>query len=388
MPHSSNALLWGEPPWKVHFHPESRSLTSEVDFAVVGGGFSGLSAAAWLRRLDPRKSVVLLEASTLGFGASGRTGGMVLSETAAGDLPGLGDVLAGFSEIVGELEISCDLSLPGAWEIGRGEGLHDSPISWNDSGQLRVVNEVPGGTVDAGKLLDGLAHAAHRAGALILENACVDRLHFDSSSAVELEVAGHRLRATKVLLATNAMSLELSELADIADPKFTLAVATGELSDIQLHSLGIHANPFYTVDLPYLWGRLLGKNCVIFGAGLVELQDWRQVYSVNATEGETAQQFARLEQRVRGLHPALNSVSFANRWGGSILIGEDWEPVFRRHARDPRVIVLGAYSGHGVALSVYLGKWAAQAMLEQRELPAWNSTGKQPSSKATSLRAH
>jgi glycine/D-amino acid oxidase-like deaminating enzyme len=69
---------WGTPPWKVTFRPKRTPLPEKVDFVLVGGGFTGLSAAAHLRRLAPRKSVLLLEAETLGNGASGRTGGMAL----------------------------------------------------------------------------------------------------------------------------------------------------------------------------------------------------------------------------------------------------------------------------------------------------------------------
>ena len=46
-------------------------------------------------------------------------------------------------------------------------------------------------------------------------------------------------------------------------------------------------------------------------------------------------------------------------------------PIFRRHPRSDCVTVLAGYNGHGVALSVYLGKWAAEAMLGRRELPRW-----------------
>jgi glycine/D-amino acid oxidase-like deaminating enzyme len=61
----------------------------------------------------------------------------------------------------------------------------------------------------------------------------------------------------------------------------------------------------------------------------------------------------------------------SHRWGGPILIADKWQPVFRRHAEYRDVIVLGAYSGHGVALSVYLGAWAAEAMLGKKDLPQW-----------------
>ena len=118
-------------------------MPAEADFAVVGGGFSGLSAAAWLRRFAPEKTVVLFESASIGAGSSGHTGGMVLAETAAGDLPGLGDVLAGFTSILKELAVDCDLALPGVYEIGRSGGLPDSPISWSDSGIVRAVNKFP-----------------------------------------------------------------------------------------------------------------------------------------------------------------------------------------------------------------------------------------------------
>ena len=77
---------WGKTPWTVSFQSKTKALPDHVDFAVVGGGFTGLSAAAWLARLAPKKSVLLLEAGLLGNGASGRTGGMVLAQSAAGAL--------------------------------------------------------------------------------------------------------------------------------------------------------------------------------------------------------------------------------------------------------------------------------------------------------------
>jgi glycine/D-amino acid oxidase-like deaminating enzyme len=120
-----------------------------------------------------------------------------------------------------------------------------------------------------------------------------------------------------------------------------------------------------------LWGRVFDTNRVIFGSGLVHLEDWRELLALNVSEGEPAELLANLEKRVRELHPALRDVRLSHRWGGPILIADKWEPMFRRHSQDRNVIVLGAYSGHGVALSVYLGAWAAEAMLGRRELPKW-----------------
>jgi glycine/D-amino acid oxidase-like deaminating enzyme len=361
---------WGQPPWEVQFNSVSRSIPEEVDFAIIGGGFTGLSAAAWLRRLEPGKTIALFEASSLGAGASGHSGGMTLAETAAGELPGLGDVLGGFSEIVKELGLDCDLTLPGAWEIGRSAGLRDSPIVWTDSGDLRAVKSGPGGTIDPGKLVSSLARAANGQGAQIFEHAAVENMEF--GEPLRLDVGGRTVRAHSVLMATNAMSLEMNGLLNHAEPKFTLALATEPISDAQREAIGLASGkPFYTIDFPYIWGRLLPDGGVVFGSGLVHLKDWRELADLDISTGQAAELIARLERRVRGLHPALQNIEFTHRWGGPILIPEEWKPVFAKHQKCPNVVVLGGYSGHGVALSVYLGRWAAEAMLGRRRLPRW-----------------
>jgi glycine/D-amino acid oxidase-like deaminating enzyme len=366
MPGSTRKTHWGKPPWRIDFRPAARPIPKEVNFAVVGGGFTGLSAASWLRRFEPSKSVALFESAQIGAGSSGHTGGMTLGETAAGDLPGLGDVLAGFSNIVRDLGLDCDPSLPGAWELGRTHGLPDTPIAWTDSGELRVAGQVPGGTIDPGKLVSGLARAADAFGAWIFEDTPVENIEFEQP--LRVNIGGNVVRANEVLLATNAMSLELSDLVQRAQPKFTLAVATEPLTEAQREALGLASGkPFYTIDFPYLWGRLLSNGGVIFGSGLVHLKDWRELADVDITVGPATELIARLEDRVRGLHPVLHHVEFTHRWGGPILIPEEWRPVFGFHSRSSRVVVLGGYSGHGVALSVYLGRWAAEVMLGRRK---------------------
>src|SRR5216684_1533280 len=205
---------WGVPPWTVDFRPAPCTLPDQVDFAIVGGGFTGLSAAAWLRRLSPRKSVVVLESSSLGEGASGRTGGLALADTAAGPLPGLGDVLTGYKRILRTLGIDSSLALSGVWELGRSNPAKNSPICWSDSGDLKVVRTVPGGAVDPGKVVAGLARAAENAGAQIVEHAEVHALDYSNPPRLHVhsKVRGRTLRkairASQILLATNAFSLE------------------------------------------------------------------------------------------------------------------------------------------------------------------------------------
>jgi len=323
--------------------------------------------------VQPDKTTAVFEADCVGAGSSGHTGGMTLAESAAGDLPGLGDVLEGFAEILRELKIACDFDLPGVWELGRKKLKKDSLISWNDSGTLGVVNDVPGGTADPGKLVSGLAQAAQRLGAAIFENARVEKISYEQS--LELEASGRRIRAGQILIATNAESLELSDLSGGAEPKFTLALATERLTDAQLTEVGLSTHkPFYTVDMPYLWGRPLHRNQLIFGSGLVHLEHWSELLNLDISSGEAAGLMRLLESRVRSLHPALENVQFTNRWGGPILIADEMTPVFKHHLRSKNIIVLGGYSGHGVALSVYLGRWAADVLAGKRKLPSWNKS--------------
>lgn len=400
---------WGKPPWKVNFRSRTQAIPDHVDFAIVGGGFTGLSAAAWLATISKKSSVLLLESENLGNGASGRTGGMALSQTAAGDLPGLGDVLKGYREILGKLRVKADLHLPGVWEIARGnksmEGqalcpLANSPIEWNDSGRVRAVGKVPGGTVDPGKTVSGLAHAAQRYGAKIIEHAEVHKIELRNS--VRLFVRRQQngrtreiiVSAKKVLLATNAGSLDLAGGAfderEPAEPKLTFALATAPLTKKQIAALGMKSGrPFYTVDFPYLWGRRL-RNGMIFGSGLApafaeplrgakherSLNDaanrvWSGLENLDVRRGDAKDRLKSLEARVRRMHPALKSVRVTHRWGGPILITSGFRPVFRQHPESDNVIVAGGYSGHGVALSVYLGRWAAECMLGRRKLPRW-----------------
>lgn len=385
MPRKKSHQSWGEPPWTIHFKPKkpNKELPRVADFAVVGAGFTGLAAAAWLRRLSPRQSVVVLDAGLVGAGASGRTGGMALAETAAGKEPGLGDVLAGLRRTLETLEINCDLDLRGAWEIARKSDGHSadahSPIEWHDSGTLRVINEVPGGTLDPGKLVSGLAHAADRVGALILENHRVLGINWRATPEIEVSTGGRRraqIAAGKIIFATNALSLRNSGLRSGMHPRLTLAVLSAPIGEKQLDEIGLgERKPFYTMDFPYLWGRVRKDRSIVWGAGLVQSPDADDLEKVDITDAEPRGLFTRLEQRVQHLHPALAKVKFTHRWGGPILFRDSWKPVFDWHPRScgkKNAIVAGAYAGHGVALSSYLGKWAAETLAgDGRALPKW-----------------
>ncbi|MGA8036016.1 MAG: FAD-binding oxidoreductase [Candidatus Acidiferrales bacterium] len=378
---------WGIPPWKIGFRPRGGRLPVSVDFAIVGAGFCGLAAAAWLKRLAPQKSVVVLEAFSIGSGASGRTGGMALAETAAGDMPGLGDVLVGFDKILRTLNVKCDLDLRGAWEIARKDGRNDSPIAWNDSGTLRVTKHVPGGSIDPGKLVAGLARAAQKSGVKVHEHHRVTHVSWKKSPVLAIESPGrthnakpriHRLTAAKVLFATNALSLHVSGMTHRTHARLTLATLTDPVSEATLKAIGLALRrPFYTTDFPYLWGRVRKDRSIVFGAGLVTSSDAGNLETVDIAHSESKEIFERLDQRIHGLHPALATVKIVRHWGGPIMFRDTWKPVFGWHAHsNPKHrngLVVGGFAGHGVALSLYFGTWAAEVLLGKRMPPRWGA---------------
>jgi gamma-glutamylputrescine oxidase len=366
----SEAPDWGTPPWRIDAEIPERSLPAHVQACVVGGGFTGLSAAHALARRGI--DVALLEARRIGAGASGRTGGIALEGTAAGPLERVGDCLPTLARLVEEADIDCELRLDGCWELAH---RPCTQALWRDGGQdLSVVATVAGGTLDPGALVSGLACAAMRAGATIHERADVRELVPGSPSIVR--VGDRVLRAEHVILALNAYTPGLLAATRDVTPVLTLALATAPLDDATLAAIGLGARlPFYTQDLPYLWGRVLDDGRMILGAGLA-FDPEGALGRIDVRSGEAAAALADLEARVRGFHPALKDVGITARWGGPIAFRRSRTPLLARHPEAADVIVTGAYAGHGVALSVRAGALAAAAIADGAPLPAWGAVAR------------
>jgi len=351
-----SAQKWGEPVWRVDFDCPRGPLPTRTDAAIAGAGLTGLSAAYHLRRARPDWTVTVFEAGAVGAGASGRTGGIVLDDTAAGPVPEFARCLDFAAEVVAREKIDCAWNTPRCWEIVHDRSLGKTPLDWKDQGRaLRVYRTLRGGTVDPGPLVAGLARAALAAGAAIHERCPVASLDF--SRPPRLHLAGATIEAEWIVLATNGYFTQVSEIEEQGVALLTLALATEPLQESALEAAGLRARlPFYTGGLPYLWGRLTGENRLVAGAGLVAAAVAGDVTSTSIHQASDAPRiFRELERRIAGLHPALARVRFTHRWAGPIVITDDWRPVLRRHSRSPRVLVAGGYSGHGVAQSIRMG---------------------------------
>jgi glycine/D-amino acid oxidase-like deaminating enzyme len=349
-----------------------RPLTDSlrVDVAIVGAGFTGLATAHYVSQLCPNLRVAVFESQQVGAGASGRTGALVLEDTAVGPLPGVEDCIATVQELVSTQGLQCDLQVGECWKIGRRGGQHASPIRWTDQGILRVVSVVPGGAFDPRKFLAGLAEIVQRADGHIFVHAPVTGLDRDQPGGLRLTVAGRAVYAERVVFATNPWCLPLLGLHDQAEGVHTVAVATEPLADAIYDTIGWAARaPFYTLDLPYLWGRVTADGRMVIGGGTTGRGN---VDHARADTPDAVRLFESLQRRIRGLHPVLHNVRITHRWMGPLCAANDSKPIITSIDEDCRVLVATGYRGHGVALSVRVGKLLAEVLAGYGTLPAWS----------------
>jgi gamma-glutamylputrescine oxidase len=364
---------WGQPPWHVDLEVTSTPLPARCDVAVVGGGFTGLSAAYHLAQRGAR--VVLLEASRLGAGASGRTGGIVLEGTAVGPLERVEHCLDALAAVVAREHIECALRLGGCWELAHRAEPGARRRLWRDGDAwLSVADTVPGGTIDPGALVAGLGRAAGAAGASLYEDAAVRAIEPGQPS--RLRLADGILDADRVVVALNAYTATLLALRTPLGAALTLALCTAPLAAGALAELGVgDAIPFYTVDLPYLWGRTTADGRLVLGAGLLPGADVSRV-ALHGADGEAA--LEHLEERIRRLHPILAGVDIVARWGGPIAFTPQRTPVLSRLREAPGVIVSAGCAGHGVALGIRVGQLVTEAIVDGVPLPSWGALPRAP----------
>jgi gamma-glutamylputrescine oxidase len=369
-----NAWQWGEPLWQSRgLAGLARPIPRVIDIAIVGGGLTGMSAAFHLARGGVR--VVVFEAASVGDGASGRTGGIVLEGTATGIRPSAEDCVPSLARLVEGLGIECDLHLPGCWEIEHQLGNGGSALPWTDDGNsIRIARTVAGGSVEPRALLFGLADAAQRNGAVIKERTVVRKIR---PHGLAVEAEDGVIAAAHIVVAVNAwVSALLPGLPQIHSA-LTYACATEPLPDSILREIGLGEHiPFYTADRPYLWGRVARHGEIVFGAGL-QYGAPRELEQIRVDSGSSRAILQGLSQRVRRLNPALAQVRIQSEWAGPIAFTDQAVPLIGAYPPNPAILVAAAYAGHGVAFSVHAGALIADAILRDTALPEWGAIAKE-----------
>lgn len=349
------AIAWqtlGDGPW-APAHVPTAPVPSSCDVAIVGGGVTGLSAALHLTALG--RHVVVLDRA-FGQGAATRSGGIIVGDTLVGPAAGFERCEHDLRAWIDENDIRCGLTWRGCWEMDRDDTLPRTPIDWHDSGAIRVSTTIDGGTLDPARVLEALARRAASRGAILVDRIAVEDWRADRGR-VRLIGSDVDLSAERVLVAVDATARPRA--ADRWPVRLlTIALATQPIDDALANAIGWQSRlPFYTNDLPLLWGRALDDGGMIVGRELLEL-DALSGQTDDAIRRAIAEAGRRLLHRARGLHPALASLEAARVWAGPIARDPGGVPSLSPDAV-PGVWWAGGYGGHGLAQAFRLGATAA-----------------------------
>ncbi|UZX04716.1 FAD-binding oxidoreductase [Arthrobacter sp. CDRTa11] len=391
---------WAEPPAIAE-----QPLTGDIDcdVVVIGGGGGGMSAA--LRLIEKGVDVVLLEAQTLGWGASSRNAGYITNSIAADpELLGLmlkperlrrlykfaENAVHFAGDAISHHEIDCGYQQEGIVmaAVSKGQLGHarrnakvmaaagssakfvEGREAGLPEGFLGGVREGVGGTLNPGEFVLGLRAATLASGVRVYEHTPALDVT-DAGGGVTVETPNGRVRARKALLTTNADSAGLSIVPkNLVTPVWTSLVETEPVAPARLDEIGWTSRaPMVTLHMIIESYRVTPRGTIVFGT--------RRVQTGRSPLPDRTPARNIADDLVRGFRerfPALRDVKPQKAWGGWIGMSSTWLPV-AGEASD-NVLYSLACNGHGFAQAQYVGHLLADriagAPLHDDLAPIWH----------------
>lgn len=360
--------------------------TERVDVAIIGAGFTGLSAAIALRKRG--YSVSVLEKDLIGSGASGRNCGQIGAEIGA-NLAALIKTLGSeraqqvanvlhqaikeLDRRINEFHLDCAYEATGNAFIGidpsqskRVEAVARAaehlgfPIETFSAGSP-ALDRLPecvvcgfhdqlGGTLDPGRYVKGLAKAAQALGARIYENTPAQSVQTQGS--IQITTPSGLLESDLCVLGTNAYTPNLGYLANRLMPISVSVIVTKRLSDYQLRRLHwVSPRGMYTAHHVLENLRLTPDNRLLVGTKQI-----RPAYGQRLPKSPHARTFQQLELVLRDRFPQLQDVEIDCGWTGAVAATPDFVPIIGQTGRNQNVFYAAGYSGHGIAMASHAGE--------------------------------
>jgi len=360
----------------------------EADAAVIGGGFTGLSTAYYLKKIFPNDRVVLLEAARCGNGASGRNGAMLLTSTEdrymewSGD-PALDkriyDLTVDNSHqllaLSSQLNFDAEIELHGALQMCNNNMIADQgreyvqkarrsgfPFEFWDHEKIAAavgtlaypaaLYDPNSGQVHPGKLVGLFKAAATSAGVEIYEATPI--IHIEEGERIELTTGNAKMvRARSVILATNAYSSKLGYLRRAVTPVFDYVGITAPLPEGLLAKIGWKNRiPFNDSRTAVYYLGLTQDNRIHIGGGPVDY-----VFNNGLQEPAGAgKRFEGLRAELARIFPALEAQPFETTWSGAVDMSLDQASSVGQMGKHGNIFYAIGFSGHGVNLTSIFGR--------------------------------
>jgi glycine/D-amino acid oxidase-like deaminating enzyme len=380
--------------------PARAPLPGDVtaDVAIVGAGFTGLWTAHYLAEADPSLRIVVLEAETVGYGASGRNGGWcsALFPASLDALAAQSDRAAALAQdaamrdsvrevarAADELGIDAQLARGGTIvlvrskaqqvraraeiEHARSWGLTESQVRWLDEDEARAVVDAEGtlgatytpdcAAVHPLRLARGLADSLVRRGVTVHEHSRVTELL--PGRAV---TAHGTVTAGAVLRATEGYTSQLAGHRRALAPIYSLVIATEPLAPEVWERIGLRRRETFS-DHRHLiiYGQRTADDRLVFGGRGAPYH-----FGSRISEGFDADVhvFGKLRATLVELFPVLADTAVTHAWGGPLGVPRDW---CASVGLDPetRLGWAGGYVGDGVSTTNLAGRTLRDLVLER-----------------------
>jgi glycine/D-amino acid oxidase-like deaminating enzyme len=373
--------------------PVARDFPQQADVAIIGAGFTGLSAARTLAKSGA--SVAVFDAQTIGWGASSRNGGMVLTglklpantliarygkEVTARMYAASLESIDFVEKLVREENIACDFARCGHLEVAckpkhfddfrrsadetARHFNHRQRLIPRDQLQSEIGSAIyHGGLVDessAGvnpaRLVAGLASAAERAGAAIFAHSHVEEIQREGARGWKIATQRGTLRAQNVFVATSGYTSRVTPtLQKKIIPIGSYIIVTEVLPEKLAAELSPRNRMIFDSKNYLYYYRLTPDRRMLFGGRAAFFPE---------TSSTIRRSAEILRRGMLTVYPQLRDAKIEYVWGGTLDFAFDIMP----HAGqlDGLHFSLG-YAGHGVAMSTYLGDKIAHSILHGRE---------------------